>query len=122
MDNKFEYTYSAAQQSEIEKIRSKYITKEETKLEQLRRLDKSVEKPGATAALIIGIIGTLIFGAGMSCTMMWQDYMAAGIAVGVVGMAVMALAYPVYKKITAKRKAKIAPQILELSEEIEKGM
>ena len=122
MDNKFEYTYSAAQQSEIEKIRSKYITKEETKLEQLRRLDKSVEKPGTTAALIIGIIGTLTFGAGMSCTMMWQDYMAAGVAVGVVGMAVMTLAYPVYKKITAKRKAKIAPQILELSEEIEKGM
>ena len=81
-----------------------------------------MERPGTTAALIIGVIGTLLFGTGMSCTMMWQEYMAVGIIVGIAGMAVMALAYPVYKKLTAKRKAEIAPQILKLSEEIEKGL
>ena len=35
----FEYTYSASQQSEVRKIREKYLPKEVTKLDQLRALD-----------------------------------------------------------------------------------
>lgn len=49
MDNKketFEYTYSAKQQQEIENIRKKYLPKEEDKMEQLRRLDRSATKKG----------------------------------------------------------------------------
>ena len=37
----FEYTYSAKQQQEIEKIRNKYLPKQESKMDQLRRLDQS---------------------------------------------------------------------------------
>ena len=51
---KFEYTYSSKQQKEIESIRNKYLFKQEDKLETLRRLDKSVEKPGTMAAIILG--------------------------------------------------------------------
>ena len=65
----FTYSYSASQQAEIKKIREKYIPKEESKLEQLRRLDESTTKPGMVAALTMGIIGTLIMGLGMCCTM-----------------------------------------------------
>lgn len=42
MENKnetFTYTYSSKQQEEIRNIRSKYLPKEEDKMEQLRRLD-----------------------------------------------------------------------------------
>ena len=48
----FNYTYSASQQEEIKKIREKYSApeKQEDKMEQLRRLDKSVTKPGTDAA------------------------------------------------------------------------
>ena len=42
--NGFQYTYSAREQAEIKRIRSKYTPKEESKLEQLRRLDASAAK------------------------------------------------------------------------------
>ena len=64
----FEFAYSAKQQKEIEEIRKKYLPKEEDKMETLRRLDKSAEKPGTMA----GIIGTMLLGVGMCCTMVWQ--------------------------------------------------
>ena len=50
MENKesFEYTYSAPEQEEVRKIRDKYLPREEreNKLEQLRRLDRSVTEKG----------------------------------------------------------------------------
>lgn len=115
----FEYTYSAKQQKEVEDIRKKYLPKEEDKMETLRRLDRSAEKPGTMAAIIIGVIGSLILGLGMCCTMVWADKLfILGIVVGLLGMAVLALAYPMYKKITQSQREKIADQILALSAEL----
>lgn len=115
----FHYTYSAKQQEEIERIRNKYISKEEDKVEQLRRLDESVTRPGTVAAIIIGVIGTLILGVGMCCTMVWADTMfIPGIVIGGVGIAVIIAAYPVYTHITKRQREKIAPQILKLTEEL----
>lgn len=118
-DNTFEYTYSAKRQKEVEAIRKKYEPKQADKLEQLRRLDQSAETPGTVMALVLGIVGMLLFGMGMSCTMVWQEtYFVLGIVVGVLGMVFMGVAYPIYKKITKVRREQIAPQILTLSEEI----
>ena len=55
----FVFTYSAKQQREIENIRKKYLPKED-KMETLRRLDKSAEKPGTMAGIIVGVIGTML--------------------------------------------------------------
>lgn len=44
-NKKFNYSYSADDIPEIEKIRSKYIEKEETSLDMLRRLDKRATLP-----------------------------------------------------------------------------
>lgn len=118
-DKTFEYTYSAKRQEEIEKIRNKYMGKEEDKMEQLRKLDQSVERPGTITAIVIGVIGTLIMGTGMSLAMVWGGALILpGILIGVMGIAVLALAYPVYKSMTKKQKEKLAPQILALSEEL----
>lgn len=118
-DNKFEYTYSAKRQEELEKIRSKYIPKEEDKMETLRRLDQSVERIGTTASIIVGIIGTLIMGGGMSLVMVGpDDFLVLGVIIGVIGMVILAMAYPIYKVIMKKQREKIAPQILALSEEL----
>lgn len=70
----FSYTYSSAQQSEVEKIQEKYIAppQEQDKLEQLRRLDESVTKPGMIVSLLVGIVSTLIMGVGMCCCMVWK--------------------------------------------------
>lgn len=115
----FEYTYSASRQEEIDRIRRKYMSKEDDKMDLLRKLDRDVTKPGTICGLVLGVVGCLLFGIGMCCTLVWADsFFALGIVVGIIGMVVMGIAYPVYVKITSKRKEKIAPQILALTEEL----
>ncbi|MDE6726723.1 MAG: hypothetical protein K2J80_02155 [Oscillospiraceae bacterium] len=125
MDNNktFSYTYSASQQEEIKKIRDKYTapTQTEDKMEQLRRLDKSVTKPGTVVSLIIGVISALILGIGMCCTMVWGgDLFIIGIIIGVFGMIGVICAYPVYASITKARREKLAAEIIRLSNELMK--
>lgn len=118
-NERFEYTYSARQQDEIERIRRKYMPKETDELAELKRLDAEVTRPGTITGLALGIIGTLIFGAGMSMTLVWTDtLLVAGVLVGIVGFAILGMAYPMYHKITEKQKAKMAPRILELTEQM----
>lgn len=123
MQNKetFSYTYSAKQQEEIKKIREKYLPKEADKMEQLRRLDESVTRKGTIVSLVVGIIGTLVMGFGMSCCMVWTDTMLVlGIIVGIVGIAALSAAYPLYNYVTKKEREKIAPEIIRLSDELMK--
>jgi Flp pilus assembly protein TadB len=117
----FSYTYSAKQQEEVKKIRDKYITREENKMEMLRRLDKSVEQSGVIVSLVVGIISSLILGTGMACIIEWTDLFIVGLAVGIIGIIGMALAYPIYKIITKKQREKIMPRIIELSNELMNG-
>lgn len=119
----FNYTYSASQQEEIKKIREKYSApkEQENKMERLRQLDRSVTRPGTIAALIVGIASSLIMGTGMSMCMVWGDELfIPGIAVGVAGMIGVAIAYPLYSAVTKKRKEKLAPEIIRLSDELMK--
>lgn len=120
MENKetFSYTYSAAQQEEIKKIRDKYAPKEADKMEQLRKLDASVTKKGTIISLAVGIIGALILGTGMCCCMVWTDLFVLGIIVGIVGIAMVSAAYPLYSSITKKEREKIAPEIIRLTDEL----
>ena len=120
-ENCFKITYSAKQQEEINKIRNKYLPKEENKMEQLIRLDKQTERPGTIASIVLGIAGTLVFGFGMSCVLVWNssiEVFIAGIIIGILGMGMAGFAYPVYKKITVKERIKVANQILALSKEL----
>ncbi len=117
----FSYTYSTAENKEIENIRQKYEVKsqEHSKLEQLRGLDKSVSNSSAIIAITIGIIGALLFGTGMSFIMVWADTLfAAGIVIGGFGILIAASAYPVYQAVLAKKRKKIAPTILSLTDEL----
>lgn len=115
----FEFNYSARQQEEIQKIRKKYAPPQEDKLEQLRRLDAGVTRKGSTMALIVGILSALLLGLGMSCCMVWGgDLFLPGILVGVAGLVGVALAYPLYERITRKERERIAPEILRLSDEL----
>lgn len=119
----FQYTYSAAQQEEIRKIRKKYALpeKQEDKIEQLRRLDRSATKPGTVVSLIVGIVSALIMGTGMSMSMVWGGSLfLPGILVGVIGIAGVAAAYPLYGMITKRRREKLAPEIIRLSDELTK--
>lgn len=125
----FCYTYSAKQQEEISKIRRKYETAEEDKMEQIRRLDAGVTRKASVRALSIGIIGALVMGSGMSLIMtnlseifgMSQtEAMMAGIVIGSIGIVLVCCAYPVYNRTIAKERKRIAPEILRLTDELMK--
>lgn len=120
-DEIFNYTYSAAQQDEVMNIRKKYLPQEENKMEQLRRLDRSVTRKAQAASITVGVIGSLILGVGMCCAMVWQrTWFFPGIVIGLAGIAVVALAYPVYNHVAKKERKRVAPEILRLSEELMK--
>lgn len=128
MENKdtFKMTYSAQQQEEVKQIRQKYAPKTPDKMEQLRALDASVEKKATAVSIAAGVIGTLILGIGMSLamsdfgTILGSAAFIAGIIIGVVGIAVLGCAYPLYNRTLKKERAKIAPKILKLTDELMK--
>jgi len=123
-ENSFEYNYSAKQQKEIEAIKKKYVQipsdSTEDKMETLRRLDRSAERKGTIWGLVLGLSGTLLFGTGMSFVLVWTDVlMLQGILLGIVGVALIVPAYPVYRSITKREREKLAPRILALTKELE---
>jgi len=128
MENKegFSFTYSAEQQKEVEAIRKKYLPKEENKMEQLRKLHAVPTQKAQATSLAIGIIGALIMGTGMSLAMtdigaaLGSFAMVLGIVIGLVGMMLVALAYPIFNRVLKKEREKIAPEILRLSDELMK--
>lgn len=120
----FEYTYSAEQRSEVEAIRKKYLPKEEDKMEQLRRLHGSASQKARAASISIGVAGTLTLGMGMSLCLtelgevLGHLAMLLGIVVGLIGLILVALAYPIYNRVLKRERERIAPEILRLSEEL----
>lgn len=129
MDNKeksFQYTYSAREQAEVEEIRKKYLPQEENKMEKLRKLHNSASQTAQTCSIAIGVIGALIMGTGMSLAMtelgaaLGTLAMVIGILIGIVGMVLVALAYPVYNRVLKKERQRIAPEILRLTDELMK--
>ena len=129
--NSFSYTYSAKEQVEIRRIREKYTPQkeEEDKMERLRRLDAGVAEKAQIVSLILGVIGALILGFGMSLILSdlseilgFQEKLALplGIVIGLVGGILVSLAYPVYRTVLKREKEKITPEILRLTDELMK--
>ncbi|MBE6783608.1 MAG: hypothetical protein E7536_06315 [Ruminococcaceae bacterium] len=125
----FNYTYSAKEQEEIKAIRQKYASPEkaEDKMAQLRRLDAAVTQKATTVSLVLGIIGTLVMGMGMSLVMTDIGEMLGttlamiiGICVGIAGVILVCIAYPVYNRILKKKRKEIAPEIIRLTDELMK--
>ncbi len=129
-DAGFNYSYSAKRQTEVDRIKSKYVKKSEDKMEALRRLDRSVTKKANLASIILGTLGALILGTGMSLVMtdmaekMNMSFVTAvisGVLIGIVGIALVALAYPIYKAVLRKEREKHASEILSLAAELEQN-
>ena len=120
----FEYTYSARRQQEVEAIRSAYLPRQEDPLESLRRLHAIPTRKAQAAALTVGILGALLLGFGMSLCMTelgaaWGAMaFVIGIPVGLAGIALVALAWPVYARVLRRERERIAPEILRLTDEL----
>ena len=119
IENTFSYDYSARDNQEILRIRKKYLPQEETKLEELKRLDQLVQNAGVMEGLCAGIGGALIFGLGMCLSMGVIGHVIwLGVILGLMGAAGMAAAFPVYRSFFTKAKARHTPRILQLTEEL----
>ena len=112
----------------VQKIRTQYTEKQHTELDALKELDAKVKRPANVFAYIFGSVSAIIMGAGMSLVMTeigeiigLEHAMVPGILIGIVGMGMALLTYPIYKKMLSARKKKYAPEILKLSEQIMKG-
>jgi len=116
----FSYRYTAMSSEEktiVKRIRSQYIKSEDDRVEQLQRLDLKVKSLGTAISIVLGVLGTVIVGFGLTMVLEW--YMVIGGAiVGVIGIAVLGITYPVYKAIMKKQKEKYALDIIRLSDEL----
>ena len=121
-NNTFSYNYSAVRNKEVESIRRKYMSCEESKLEKLKRLDYRVQSAGMIESLSIGIVGALVFGIGM-CFFLGvfagSPWLTAILMI--CGTLLMIPAYPIYRRVARKTKAELTSEILRLSEEIMKS-
>ena len=115
------------QQFMAQKIRTQYMENEQksTDLDKLKALDAKVKRPANIFAYTFGCISALVMGSGMSLVMTdigdkigMGDAMVPGIVIGVVGMLMAIVNYPIYKKLLGSRKHKYANEIIELSEKI----
>ena len=122
MNDQFNYKYTAPteeERKEIDSIRRQYARQEhvESKIERLRRLDSIVKNTATVWALVLGVIGTLIFGLGLTMILEWSIWLW-GIVLMVIGSVPMAIAYPVYNVVLKKYKSRYGEEILRLSEEL----
>lgn len=113
------------QQFMAQKIRTQYMEKESTELDVLRELDSKVKRPANVFAYVFGSISAIIMGAGMSLIMTdigaiigMNSTMIPGIVIGIIGMVMALVNYPIYKGILNKRKKKYSTEILKLSDKI----
>lgn len=108
-----------------EKIRTQYAPKEYTQFDELKKLDTKVKRPATVFAYIFGSISAIIMGSGMSLVMTdigskigIKNTMSSGIIIGIIGMLMTIINYPLYKKFLASRRKKYADQIMKLSDKI----
>lgn len=109
----------------VQKIRTQYTEKQHTELDVLKALDAKVKRPANVFAYTFGSISAIVMGSGMSLVMTdigamlgLADAMVPGILVGIVGLVMALLTYPIHKGILNSRKKKYAAQILTLSENL----
>ena len=113
------------QQFMAQKIRTQYMEKTPSELDALRELDSKVKRPANAFAYTFGSISAVVMGAGMSLVMTdigatigIAEALVPGIAIGVVGLGMALLTYPIYKIILNSRKKKYGAEILKLSDKI----
>lgn len=111
------FTTTQKDTTQAEKIRRQYLSREQNKMEQLKKLDDKVKIPGRIVSGIIGTIGALVMGGGMAMIMV-NGVMDTGLALSIPGMLLALTAFPIYSIITNSRKKKYATEIMRLSEEI----
>ena len=121
--NTFEYSYFAPTEEEkrrIASIKRQYeeaTDSSEGKINKLKALDSKVKNTATIVALVLGIVGCLIFGTGLALVLEWNE-LFYGIIVMAIGILPMSLSYPSYSFFIKRGKKKYGKQIIELADEL----
>lgn len=111
----------------VQKIRTQYMEKDSSQkeLDYLRELDAEVKRPANVFDYVFGTVSAIIMGAGMSLVMTdigtrlgISNPMVPGVIIGIAGLLMAIINYPIFKTILSSRKNKYSGKILELSEKI----
>lgn len=106
----------------VKEIKEGYEPKEKTKYDELIALNRKVELPAYIFAYAFGVVGALILGVGMCLAMQvigtGVPLMVLGIVVGIIGIALVSVNYPIFLAIMKSRKKKYAEKVIALSEEL----
>ena len=105
----------------IQKIRSQYTekTQNQTKLEELKALDKKVKTKPRVFGYVYGTIGALVLGTGMCFAMnIIGSLMPLGIVIGLLGIAMVSTTYCLYANMLKAERKKYSSEILSLSDEL----
>ena len=82
-------------------------------------MDRRIKRPAEIFAYTFGTAGTLILGTGMCLAMKVIGNLAPlGIAIGLVGIAMVTVNYFIYRHILTSRKKKYGAKIIALSNEL----
>ena len=129
-DKEFNYTYSTKQRDEVRAIRKKYTPTEPEDVDNitlLRNIDSEVTKKATVRAFTTGVMGALLMGTGMSMLMTDISSKAGldsgislliGIVIGMVGLIIMCVTYPLYNHILERERARVADEVIRLSDEL----
>ncbi len=118
----YTYTYSSSEQEEIDAIKRKYLVTDDAEAEQdvltqLYAIEKRVENVSKIRAIMLGILGLILLGVGMCCVLVWIGvWFFVGIPIGLLGIGMMAMAYPLYGVLMHKMREKYREKVLALTE------
>lgn len=106
-----------------QRIAAEYDQAPASKLIALKKLDQKAKLPATVLTYTLGVLGALVLGVGMCLAMGvigtgLPFAMPLGIVVGLVGIAMVSVNYPIYKNMLAKGRKKYAFEIMELAKEI----
>ena len=113
------------QQFMAQKIRTQYVEKDYTELDELKELDATVKRPARIFSYVFGGLGAIVMGSGMSLVMTdigssigIGDGLVPGVVIGIVGLGMALVNYPIYQRILDSRRRKYADEIVALSDRI----
>lgn len=111
-----------------QKIRAQYTEPQTTRLDELKALDRKVKRPAVITAWCVGVLSALLLGSGMSLIMTeiaaiigLSRPMVPGLILGLTGLVLALVNYPLYTRLLQTRRRKFAPQILALTDELTQG-
>ena len=101
---------------EEERLRAEYTPKTKTGLDEAIKLDRKAKRGPTILAFVLGIIGALVLGVGMCLAMQVIESgtpaMVLGVIIGIVGIAIVSVNYPIYTRFLKAQKEKYGSAIL----------